>query len=97
MGRIKVSVRIDRPIYFQLKDIAEELGWSFSEVVRYLLSISYSLLRPDVKVDTQDLIDLLGSEEGGESGEGKIETWKIVRFLAPKAVEAIENIELREK
>jgi len=90
MVRIKVSVRLDLPIYQQLKAIAEELGWSFSDVIRYLLSVSYSVLRPDIKVSTVELVNFMMKESDEAS---MIETWKIIQFLVPRAIEEIERIE----
>ena len=90
--KIKVSFRLELPLYRELREIGEELGWSFSEVLRYLLAISYSLLRPDVKINADELLYYV-MDEVDESGQ--IECWKVVRFLAPRAVRKIEEIERR--
>ena len=90
MTKIRVCFRLDEPIYQELKDIAKKLGWTFSEVLRYLVSVSYSVLRPDVKVSAVELTHSLVQESDEAS---MIETWKIIRFLVPRAIEQIEMIE----
>ena len=93
MMKIKVSFRLDLPLYRELKEIEKELGWSFSEILRYLLAISYSLLRPDVRINADKLIHYI-TKERGEGGE--IACWKIVRYLAPRAIRKIEEMERQQ-
>lgn len=85
-----VGFRIDSGIYKQLKGIASELGWTLSEVLRYLVYVSYSTLRPDVKISAVELTQFL-VKECDPSGE--IEAWKVIKFLVPRAIEKIERIE----
>ena len=89
MRKLKVSFRIEAPIIDDLKGIAVNLGWTMSQVLRYMITVSYCLLRPDVTVDINDLIRYIKKNECN----GKIATWKLVKFLAPKAVERIEELE----
>ena len=89
VSKVKVSVRLDRPIYIHLKMITEKLGWSFSEVIRYLLSVSYTVLRPDVSVNSEKLIKYIKKE----TRNGDIHTWKIIRYIVPRVIEQIERIE----
>jgi len=92
--KIKVSFRLERSLYRELRETGEELGWSFSEVLRYLLAVSYSLLRPDVKINADELLYYV-IDEVDESGQ--IACWKVVRFLAPRAVRKIEEIERQRR
>ena len=96
MVKVIVSIRLDKPLIDQLRDIATALNWSLSEVVRYLLSVSYSMLHPYVRLSTVELCNFL-VENADE--DNMIPTWKLVRFIAPKAVEQIEELEkkLKEK
>ena len=93
MMKIKVSFRLDLPLYRELREIEKELGWSFSEILRYLLAISYSLLRPDVKINADKLIHYI-TKERDERGE--IACWRIVRYLAPRAIRKIEEMERQQ-
>lgn len=90
MARVKVSMRLDQPIYVQVKQIADDLGWTLSDVLRYLVSVSYVMLRPDVLVSLPQFTKYIW-EEGGE--DEKIEAWKIVKFIVPRAVREIEKFE----
>jgi len=90
MPKIRICFRIDKEILYNLSNIADELRWSLSSVIRYLISVSYSMLRPDVRIDADDLIEYIEKEK---NEQGEIETWKLVRFIAPKAIEKIEAIE----
>ena len=94
MAKVLVSVRLDKPIVDQLKEISKELRWDFSKTVRYLISISYSLLHPHVRVSTVALSQFLVENE---DEDGTIPVWKIVQFLSPRAVEQIEEMERMAK
>lgn len=94
MPKILTSIRLEKVLADQLREISDEIGWNFSETIRYLISVSYSMLHPYVKITAAELCKFLVENE---EEDGTVPVWKIVQFLSPRAVEQIEELEKQIK
>lgn len=91
--RVKVSIRLDEVIVAQLRAISDKLGWTFSDVVRYLISTSMSMLHPYAKASAKELTSYIEREVE----DGEIAVWKVVKFVSPIAIEKIREFEEKLK
>jgi len=87
--KVKLSFRLDYPLYIHIAKTAKVLNWTLSEALRYLIATSYILLRPDITVNSEELIKFIKRN----SKDNEIKVVDVINFISPKALKKIEELE----
>lgn len=89
-----ITIRIEKPILDQLRIISKDLRWPLAKTIRYLIEVSFVMLYPLVRLNSNDLIKFI-KENTDE--KGYINSWKIVEYISPRAANQIAIIEEKLK
>jgi len=88
-GNVRVTVWLPGYLVRDLKDQANAMKWSLSEVIRFLLASIYPLLHPDACPPLKKVIEVLPL---ATREDGRVCIWKLVNVLTPEAYKEIESV-----